>query len=233
MSEVEMDVSETQLDIDDLNNLLKVATRPKVKQLLNQEIAKLSSSSLPSCSTASSTSTTSPELPQQAEPITKVVSIPRKYYIDISNYAWDQSDKFMKIYVTVQGVHKLPKESISTDYTSRSFILKVENLDGKNYKCHVGHLFESITPSECFFKVKTDTVLLMLKKEKTHKTWAYVVQKEDKMKTPKFDDKKDPNESLMDLMKKLYDEGDDEMKRTIAKSFAESRNKVSTGDMDL
>ena len=50
-------------------------------------------------------------------------------------------------------------------------------------------------------------------------------------RTPKFDEKKDPNESLMDLMKKMYDEGDDEMKRTIAKSFSESRNKAAaSGD---
>ena len=50
-------------------------------------------------------------------------------------------------------------------------------------------------------------------------------------KTPKFDDKKDPNESLMNLMKQMYEDGDDEMKRTIAKSFAESRNKTGGGDI--
>lgn len=34
----------------------------------------------------------------------------------------------------------------------------------------------------------------------------------------------------MDLMKKMYDEGDDEMKRIIAKSFSESRSKAAGGD---
>lgn len=47
----------------------------------------------------------------------------------------------------------------------------------------------------------------------------------ERRKSPQFDEKKDPNESLMDLMKKMYDEGDDEMKRTITKSWTESRNK--------
>ena len=33
----------------------------------------------------------------------------------------------------------------------------------------------------------------------------------------------------MNMMKKMYDEGDDEMKRTIAKAWTESREKQSAG----
>jgi len=50
-------------------------------------------------------------------------------------------------------------------------------------------------------------------------------------KTPNFDEKKDPSEGLMDLLKQMYEEGDDEMKRTIAKSWCESRNKQSGMDL--
>ena len=46
-----------------------------------------------------------------------------------------------------------------------------------------------------------------------------------------LDKDKDPSESLMDLMKKMYDEGDDEMKRTIAKAWTESREKQAAGSM--
>ena len=45
------------------------------------------------------------------------------------------------------------------------------------------------------------------------------------------DKDRDPSESLMDLMKKMYDEGDDEMKRTIAKAWTESREKQTAGSM--
>lgn len=34
-------------------------------------------------------------------------------------------------------------------------------------------------------------------------------------RTPKFDEKADPQESLMSMMKQMYDEGDDEMKRLV------------------
>lgn len=30
--------------------------------------------------------------------------------------AWDQSDKFLKIYVTLNGVHTLPKENIQCEF---------------------------------------------------------------------------------------------------------------------
>lgn len=35
----------------------------------------------------------------------------------ISNYGWDQSDKFMKIYVTVKAVHNLDKSNVSSLFT--------------------------------------------------------------------------------------------------------------------
>ena len=42
---------------------------------------------------------------------------------------------------------------------------------------------------------------------------------------PAVDDKADPGQSLMKMMQQMYDEGDDEMKKTIAKSWYESQEK--------
>lgn len=38
-------------------------------------------------------------------------------------------------------------------------------------------------------------------------------------------DSADPNVGLMNMLQKMYDEGDDEMKRSITKAMYESRNK--------
>jgi calcyclin binding protein len=46
---------------------------------------------------------------------------------------------------------------------------------------------------------------------------------------PKMDEGKDPGDSLMQMMKNMYETGDDEMKRTIAKAWTESREKMNTG----
>nr|CAI5822089.1 unnamed protein product [Callosobruchus analis] len=60
--------------------------------------------------------------------------------------------------------------------------------------------------------------------------WSYVTEFEKKsseLRKPKLDtdDSLDPGAGLMSLMKNMYDSGDDEMKRTIAKAWHESQTK--------
>ena len=42
---------------------------------------------------------------------------------------------------------------------------------------------------------------------------------------PAYDDTKDPSEGLMGMLKQMYDDGDDNMKQTLAKAWTESREK--------
>lgn len=47
-----------------------------------------------------------------------------------------------------------------------------------------------------------------------------------------MDDNEDPSQGLMNMLKKIYDDGDDEMKRTINKAWSESQEKkMKGGDM--
>ena len=52
-------------------------------------------------------------------------------------------------------------------------------------------------------------------------------------RSPKFDKDEDPSSSIMKMMKQMYDDGDDEMKRTIAKAWTESREKQSAGNLGI
>jgi calcyclin binding protein len=226
------------LDIEELAKLQQLAERPRVKEILAAEIEKLKSPEValkpqavskevndtPAASVAAAASIVPAVV---TSGVTKSTVVP-KYYKDITTYAWDQSEKYLKVYVTVNGVQKLSKENITTEFKNKSFRLRVENLDNSNYQCHVAFLWDDIVPSDSYYKVKTDSILLMLKKAQERKTWAYVTEREDKKKkTSKADEKKekDPNEGLMDMLKQMYEDGDDEMKRTIAKSFSESKTK--------
>lgn len=70
-------------------------------------------------------------------------------------------------------------------------------------------------------------VVLFLRKDQPKK-WACVTAieekaKEARMPKPKEDD--DPSKSIMSLMKQMYEDGDDEMKKTIAKAWTEARDK--------
>lgn len=48
-----------------------------------------------------------------------------------------------------------------------------------------------------------------------------------------MDDNADPSDGLMNMLKKIYSEGDDEMKRTINKVWTESQEKRLRGEETL
>ena len=43
--------------------------------------------------------------------------------------------------------------------------------------------------------------------------------------TPKVEENEDPSAGLLNMMKQMYEDGDDNMKRTIAKAWTESSTK--------
>ncbi|XP_045201450.2 calcyclin-binding protein-like [Mercenaria mercenaria] len=223
--------NELRLDADELRKLVDAAERQRVKDILTIELRKLETE-ISLKEDAAKQSEMSQSTPQPVKPSVSQTRIPT---VDIKNYAWDQSEKFMKIYATVAGVETVPKEQVTCTFNSRSFSLRCNSVNNKNYTCEVTTLMEDILPDDSYFKIKTDTVLIMLKKKETGKTWPYVTQTEKKLKDkptkPPIDKEGDPNDSMMALMKQMYDEGDDEMKRTIAKAWTESREKK--GDMAL
>ena len=78
--------------------------------------------------------------------------------------------------------------------------------------------------------LNNNIILTLVKVESKH--WDGLPYKESKVfdvlvqfdTTP--DKVKDPQAGLMDLMKKMYEEGDDNMKRTIAETWSKSQNKT-------
>nr|XP_054760344.1 uncharacterized protein LOC129266515 [Lytechinus pictus] len=66
---------------------------------------------------ASSTGMTASDIPKPSESQKVLVSkLPSK---TITSYGWDQSPKFVKVYVTLNGVQSLAKDDITVIYTSR------------------------------------------------------------------------------------------------------------------
>ncbi|KAL5012502.1 hypothetical protein ScPMuIL_011053 [Solemya velum] len=223
-------VEDLKSDIEELRGFVNQAERQKVKDLLGIELRKLETELIRREEALKRTQGNINDSSSQTSGTTKS----KTPVVQLKNYAWDQSDKFMKIYVTVNGVHSLPKDNITCQFSDRSFKMIVKQ-EQKIQELYVSNLMEKIDAADSFFKVKTDTVLLMLKKTELAKTWPHVKQgdaKTKEKKSPKMDKDKDPQEGLMDMMKQMYDEGDDEMKRTIAKAWSESRQKQGM-DMDL
>ncbi|XP_067661942.1 calcyclin-binding protein-like [Haliotis asinina] len=211
-------IEELKKDIEELKKFENESTRPRVQKALSVEIRKIESM------------IALQENPTPVNPVAPQSTIRQEVKVrseQIKKYAWDQSDKFMKLYVTLDGVQGIPAENITSTFTDRSVRLVVKGLNNKNHELFIARLCEEITPDNSYHKVKTDCVLLMMKKSSSI-TWAYVTEAEKKakeVKKPTFDEKEDPNASLMKMMQNMYEDGDDDMKRTIAKAWTEGRDK--------
>ncbi|KAG3294545.1 CACYBP-like [Ictidomys tridecemlineatus] len=177
-----------------------------------------------------------PELFDNEKPAAVVAPITTGSTLKISNYGWDQSDKFVKIDITLTGVHQVPAKNVPVHFTERSFDLLVRTLNGKNYSMIVKNLLKPISVKGSPRKVKTDTALILCRKKAENTWWEYLtwVEKECKKKEkPSYDTKTDPSEGLMNVLKKIYEDGDDDMNRTINKVWVESKEKQAKGDTEF
>ncbi|XP_031563903.1 calcyclin-binding protein-like [Actinia tenebrosa] len=222
-----------KLDADEIRSLISMSRRTRVKEVLQRELLNVEQEMALIKHDEMSHQAHREIKAEQPETTGEPKKLkPCSYTTSITSYAWDQSDKFVKVYITLPGVEKLSKEKIASKFTGNSMDVKVYDLDGKNYQLKIIRLFHGIVSEESYVKVKSGSLLVMMKKEKEKEKWEDVCKKVTAKSSRDFasgfDDKaKDPQESIMELMKKMYDEGDDEMKRTLNKAWTESREKAT------
>jgi calcyclin binding protein len=160
------------------------------------------------------------------------------YEVKLNNYGWDQTNTMVKIYITLKDVHQLSKEAIVCNFTEKSLDLRVLGLDNKNYHLPINNLCAKIDTEKSNFKVKTDMIVVSLIK-KIAKDWSHITLVEKKIKEsktssmPEMSEDNDPSASLMNLMKQMYQDGDDDMKKTIEKAWTQSHEKQKNNVMDL
>ncbi|XP_069697784.1 calcyclin-binding protein [Periplaneta americana] len=215
-------LEDLRLDVAELNKLLNTAVRQRVKDVLLIEIRKLETeiTTLKELSEKNSVS----DVPVNSAPVSK----PKCYEVKLNNYAWDQSDKFVKIFVTLKNVQNVDPADVFCVFAPKSVELKVNGLDNRNYSLPIKNLLEEIDAEKSHWKVKTDNVVIFLAKKKVGSKWSHMTMFEKKAhepRIPKLDQSDDPSAGLMDMMRQIYEDGDDDMKRTIAKAWTESREK--------
>jgi len=163
----------------------------------------------------------------------------KRQHKQLKDYSWDQSDKFVKVYLTnLPGLASLNKENIQLEFKEHSVFVKVEDLGGKDFSFAIKQTAHPANPALSHYKVKSDYLLIFIAKEKEGEKWSHITYAEkvaadskSKAMEPKPDASKDPSAGLMDMMKKMYEEGDDEMKRTIAKAWTEGKDKKGMSGM--
>ncbi|KAL7716768.1 SGS domain protein [Entamoeba marina] len=142
-------------------------------------------------------------------------------YLNFNEIAWEDRTNSIKIMLFLNGIGNHDKSKILVNFFDQSTNVEVNDFNGCTYRFN-RELFSKIQPSKSKFTLSTNRINLILEKDK-HETWSSFEKKKD-AKIPKMNDK-DPQSGLMDMMKQMYNDGDDEMKKTIAKAWTEAQEK--------
>lgn len=123
----------------------------------------------------------------------------------------------------LDGIGKHDKHNIDCEFNDNSLDLRILNFNGKNLRLKIAALNNIIDPAASKLKIKNNSIIMELKKG-NKKYWDDIKEKKSKAgaslsKKQDNEDVKDPGASLMNMMKELYETGDENMKRTIAESW--------------
>ncbi|XP_055707410.1 calcyclin-binding protein [Phlebotomus papatasi] len=227
---MEQKVEELKKDIEELTQLQGLAIRQRVKDVLMMERKKWEGEM----------SALMQNQVGKSEKAAGSTSGPKRYVVELTNYAFDQSDAFVKLFVTLDGVQKVPEEGVVASFTEKSLNLQVSDLNGRDYVLVVKNLLEAIDVAKSYRKLKTDMIVIYMKKVKQGRKWDCLTSTEKKVKDIKNSafsdlgddsDSKDPSAGLMNMMKKMYESGDPDTKRMIAKAWTEAQEKRDEAKM--
>eukprot|EP01034_Spumella_vulgaris_P031339 gene31339-38716_t len=167
-------------------------------------------------------------IPGPASVIAKKIPIPSGgNFINIEDFAWDQGEyntPTVSVFVDLEDVGSV-KDRVNVEFTKNSFDLTVIDLHGKSYRLLKNNLEKDIVPDQSTFIVKKNKLVIKLRKVKgeySFDQWTTLTNKKKKEEVEKS--KKDPMGGIMDMMKTMYEDGDENMKKVIGEAMLKSRN---------
>ena len=160
----------------ELQRLVGLAQRETSRQILQAELARVTEA------LASATTSDPPPAPRPAPapaptPI-RLSSAPTTApieYSSISNYAWDHSSKFVKVYLTIPGLEKIADAQIEAVFGERSLVLSIAGVSTPpvNRRLNVPTLCHAVRDELCSWVRKPpDMLLVKLRKASDGEEWA-------------------------------------------------------------
>jgi len=205
-------IEELEKDLQELETLQKTATRQRTKALLENDI-----NTLKALISAEKKILPQPVVVEEKKEASQDIS-----YIAINKYAWDQEGKNVKIHIGLDEIGQLENNMIEFKVDSESVDLKVHKELNKNWRFSIKKIHSPIDTAKSKFTLKAKYIVITLVK-KNDGFWDGLVYKESALKSNKIEKEEDPSKSLMSMMKNLYEDGDEEMKRTIAQAWSKSQ----------
>ena len=229
-----------QKDIEELEKLINIATRPNIKRqleeyknnlsnLMKEEKKKLEAEK----KKAEENKSDKKEEIQDKKNTDIDQEKLNASFTTISKYAFDTSNnKFVKLYLTdgFDGIKTFSSSNIKSKFTKTSFDVCILNWKGRNYRFSCFNLSKEINPTDSYVKQTNSGLIVYLAKANTSDFWDSLEKKKglfgnkDEDGAPALDKNKDPNQSLMEMMRDMYQNGDPEMKRMIAEAWTKSRD---------
>ena len=166
----------------------------------------------PTVATTTPTPVATATPPANPSPLLKYTAIDR-FSFDAGQY----NSQFVTVYVPLPGVGTV-RDAVTCHFGKDSFDLIVPDLRGQSYRLYKDQLEKDIDTEKCKFIVKADKIIVKLAKIKgeygSYDYWT-------KLSDPKKKNKKDtnPQASIMQLMKDMYEDGDDQMKKVIGETM--------------
>ncbi|KAL3269491.1 hypothetical protein HHI36_008558 [Cryptolaemus montrouzieri] len=203
-------LEEIKKDIAELESFQIALKRQRIKSVLNDELRKLSAEKQ--------------ELEEALKTMrmksTNVSASENNILVKLDSYAWDQSPKFLKFYVTLPETHNLLSENIECKFFPDSLELLVKDLNGKDYIFTISKFLHAIVPEMSYWRIKIDTITIFLAKSASIK-WSHVTKAEKEISEPKkrkYADMKSGKRgvNIITLVKDISGNGDDNRRRTRA-----------------
>ena len=224
-------------DIAELRELSVIASRPAIRAWLEAMVVQLEGSSkgsAPPAALAPPTAAT-PTVPSSAPvristAMAAAAAVPAASAADVTTYETlkygfsSEGADVEVLLLDLPGVGALPRDAVSCDFTATSFDLRIRGLAGRNYRLRIPQLEKEIVPHDSRVVVGKSRVTLKLRKAQPWDWWdglasskaSSVAKEAGAGAAAKGDAAADPMSGLMDMMKQMYNDGDDSRKKMIA-----------------
>lgn len=223
--------TDSELDLAEAKALLEASTRPAVQALLRKFIEDGTQAALkPVDMNVEPMSDITAPAPTKIVP--RPVTVPDAMNWIEPDYGWEQGEYNTPWLNIMLSLANVPKDKVECDFEPDKFDFKALDVDGKNYRLKIEALDKDIIPDESKIIVKKNRVTIKLKKVKgeySYDHWTDLKKKGGKAAKDKEKQRKDdPTAGIMDMMKDLYDTGDDNMRKIIGESMLKSRRGEKT-----
>lgn len=89
---------------------------------------------------------------------------PKRYECEITSYAWDQSDKFVKFFISLDGITPDDDAKVTVTFEPTAILLKISDVHNKDHRFGVKHLLHELNVEKSYRKVKSNSIAIYAKK---------------------------------------------------------------------